>query len=50
MRRIREAIIADQYPAFLRNYFSTLYAADKTKYPTWVVDALRGVNVDLLQD
>ncbi|KAG9660030.1 Queuine tRNA-ribosyltransferase, partial [Aureobasidium melanogenum] len=50
MRRIREAIIADQYPAFLRTYFSTLYAGDQTKYPTWVVDALRGVNVDLLQD
>ncbi|KAI5242799.1 queuine tRNA-ribosyltransferase [Aureobasidium subglaciale] len=50
MRRIREAIIADTYPAFLRQHFSTLHAGDKTKYPTWIVDALRSVNVDLMQD
>ncbi|KAH0290061.1 queuine tRNA-ribosyltransferase [Aureobasidium namibiae CBS 147.97] len=50
MRRIREAIIADTYPQFLRGYFSTLYAGDKTKYPAWIVEALRGVNVDLMVD
>jgi len=50
MRRIREAIIADTYPQFLRAYFSTLYAGDKTKYPTWIVEALKGVNVDLMVD
>ena len=48
MRRIREAIIADTYPQFLRDYFETLYAGDKTKYPSWIVDALRSVDVDLL--
>ncbi|THZ15471.1 queuine tRNA-ribosyltransferase [Aureobasidium pullulans] len=50
MRRVREAIIADQYPAFLRGYFATLYAGDKTKYPGWVVEALKSVGVDLMQD
>jgi queuine/archaeosine tRNA-ribosyltransferase len=48
MRRIREAIIADTYPQFLRDYFDTLYAGDKTRYPTWIVGALRSVGVDLM--
>jgi queuine/archaeosine tRNA-ribosyltransferase len=48
MRRIREAIVADTYPQFLRDYFSTLHAGDKTKYPSWIVDALRSVDVDLM--
>lgn len=50
MRRIREAIIADRYPQFLKAYFSTLYKGDKEKYPAWIVEALRGVNVDLMVD
>jgi len=50
MRRVREAIIADRYPAFLREYFATLYAGDKKKYPGWVVEALKSVGVDLMQD
>lgn len=50
MRRIREAIIADRYPQFLKAYFGTLYAGDKSKYPAWIVEALRGVNVDLMVD
>jgi tRNA-guanine transglycosylase len=48
MRRIREAIIADTYPQFLRDYFEVLYAGDKTRYPTWIVGALRSVGVDLM--
>ncbi|KAL1311477.1 hypothetical protein AAFC00_004419 [Neodothiora populina] len=50
MRRIRLAIIEDRYPGFLKSYFSTLYSGDKTKYPQWAVDALKGVGVDLMQD
>lgn len=50
MNQIRTAIIEDRYPAFLKAYFNTLYAGDKSKYPEWVVDALRGVHVDLLVD
>lgn len=50
MKRAREAIIDDQYPDFLRQYFSTVHSGDKTKYPEWAVVALRGVGVDLLED
>jgi tRNA-guanine family transglycosylase len=50
MRRVREAIIADEYPAFLQKYFATMYQGDKAKYPGWIVEALRGVGVDLLVD
>ena len=48
MKRAREAILADRYPQFLKDFFSKLYDGDKEKYPKWAVDALRGVNVDLL--
>lgn len=50
MRQIRTAIIDDKYPAFLRSYFSTMYAADKSRYPQWAVGALKGVGVDLMTD
>lgn len=50
MRRAREAILEDKYPDFLKNYFNTLYAGEKEKYPTWAIEALRGVGVDLLED
>lgn len=50
MRRVRDAILNDRYPAFLKAHFSTLHAGDRTKYPQWAVDALRGVGVDLLDD
>lgn len=50
VRRAREAIVTDQYPTFLKDYFRKLYAGDKPKYPAWAVEALGGVGVDLLQD
>lgn len=50
MRRIREAVLEDRFPAFLKDYFSTLYAGDKSKYPSWAVGALQGVGVDLMRD
>ncbi|KAF7522586.1 hypothetical protein PCG10_007305 [Penicillium crustosum] len=50
MGKIRQAIIEDQYPAFLRKFFSDIYGGDKSKFPEWAVGALRGVNVDLLAD
>jgi queuine/archaeosine tRNA-ribosyltransferase len=50
MRRIREAVLEDRYPVFLKEYFATLYAGDKTKIPHWVVGALQGVGVDLMAD
>lgn len=50
MRRVREAILEDRYPAFLKGFFERLYAGDKEKYPSWAVGALKGVGVDLLAD
>ncbi|PVI05529.1 queuine tRNA-ribosyltransferase [Periconia macrospinosa] len=50
MRRVREAILADRYPEFLREFFRRLYAGDKERYPGWAVGALKGVGVDLLVD
>jgi len=49
MKRVRQAILEDRYPAFLREFFARLYD-EKSKYPSWAVDALRGVGVDLLAD
>ena len=48
MRGVRQAIVEDRYPAFLRRFFSDLYEGDSKKYPEWAVDALKGVGVDLL--
>jgi queuine/archaeosine tRNA-ribosyltransferase len=50
MGSIRQAIMEDRYPAFLRKFFSNIYVGDKTKYPDWAVGALRGVGMDLLED
>jgi len=47
MGRVREAIIEDGYPDFLRAYFARLYGGDMAKVPVWAVTALRGVGVDL---
>lgn len=50
MKRAREAIIEQRYPDFLKRYFAGLYGGDKKKYPQWAVDALRRVQIDLLED
>lgn len=49
MREVRESIVADRFPAFLKEFFANLYP-DKADYPEWVVDALRKVDVDLMAD
>lgn len=49
MRSVREAIVEDRYPAFLHQFFADLYDGDKTKYPAWAVNALKGVGVDLTE-
>lgn len=49
MREIREAIIMDRYPAFLKEFFGRLYS-DRSEYPDWAVGALRGVGVNLTED
>jgi tRNA-guanine family transglycosylase len=48
MRQIREAILADRYPQFLKDFFGKLYNQQRDKYPEWAVTALRGVGVDIL--
>ncbi|EFX06121.1 queuine tRNA-ribosyltransferase [Grosmannia clavigera kw1407] len=46
MREVRDAILADRFPAYIKDFFAALYP-DKASYPEWAVDALAGVNVDL---
>lgn len=46
MREAREAIVADRFPVFVREFFGRLYPDGKS-YPSWAVDALRGVGIDL---
>ncbi|OAA50472.1 queuine tRNA-ribosyltransferase [Metarhizium rileyi] len=47
MREIRQSIIQDQFPAYIRQFFAALYDS-KTEYPHWAVEALKRVNVDLM--
>ncbi|KIN00445.1 hypothetical protein OIDMADRAFT_124447 [Oidiodendron maius Zn] len=50
MRSVREAIIEDRFPAFLRQFFRDRYDGDKTSYPDWAVEALKTVGVDLMEN
>ena len=45
MRGIRESIKQDKFPEFVRTFMSRMYP-DRT-YPSWVVAALRSVNIEL---
>ncbi|KAF2091514.1 queuine tRNA-ribosyltransferas-like protein [Saccharata proteae CBS 121410] len=47
MAAARTAIIEDEFPEFLRRFFSKRYG-EKRQFPEWAVNALRGVGVDLL--
>ncbi|KAF2805828.1 queuine tRNA-ribosyltransferase [Mytilinidion resinicola] len=49
MKRARHAILEDKYPAFVKDFFGKVYS-DKTNFPVWAVEALKGVGVDLLAD
>ena len=48
MARVRAAIMADRYPAFLKEFFAKQNGGAVTKAPLWAVEALRKVGVDLL--
>jgi tRNA-guanine family transglycosylase len=50
MRLAREAILEDRYPQFTKDFFGKLYDWNKEKYPEWAVNALKGVDVDLLSE
>ncbi|KAF5370826.1 hypothetical protein D9758_001987 [Tetrapyrgos nigripes] len=43
----RNAILAGEFPSYLKKFFATYFGDDG--YPEWVVNALRSVNVDLLE-
>ncbi|KAJ1787557.1 Queuine tRNA-ribosyltransferase catalytic subunit 1 [Coemansia sp. RSA 2167] len=44
MRDIRQAIVEDRYPQFVRNFIKMRFG--KT-VPQWIMDALKSVNIDL---
>lgn len=44
MRQVREAILEDRYPAFVKMFFANYYPKGA---PQWAKDALKGVNVEL---
>ncbi|KHN99799.1 queuine tRNA-ribosyltransferase [Metarhizium album ARSEF 1941] len=46
MRQIRQSIVEDGFPAFVRQFFADRYGV-KTNYPNWAVEALKRVGVDL---
>jgi len=46
MKRVREAIMADTFPAFLQQFFLKLYP--EKNYPEWAINALASVGVSLL--
>lgn len=48
MREVREAIIADEFPAFIRRFFQLLYPGE-TPFPDWAVKALGRVGVALVK-
>ncbi|CAN6674071.1 hypothetical protein TRVA0_050S00474 [Trichomonascus vanleenenianus] len=48
MRSARRAIMADEYPDFVRTFFYNWYHGDMTKYPQWAIEALKTVDIDLL--
>jgi queuine tRNA-ribosyltransferase len=49
MREVRQSIIEDRFPAYIRQFFANLYDS-KTDYPDWAVGALKLVNVDLMAE
>ncbi|KAL5594159.1 hypothetical protein BROUX41_001204 [Berkeleyomyces rouxiae] len=49
MAEVRKSIIDDCFPALIKRFFSDLYDGDKSKYPSWAVNALLGVGVNLIE-
>lgn len=48
MRQVRQAIVEDRFPAFVRRFFGDLYEHDTARYPEWAIAALKRVGLDLL--
>lgn len=49
MRKVRESIVEDRFPAFIKQFFHDLHAGEKKDYPDWAVEALLTVGVDLME-
>lgn len=47
MRQARKAILNDEYPQFVKQFFWDWYNGDESKYPQWAKDALKTVNIEL---
>ena len=47
MQLARNAILEDQYPAFVRKFFLRYFGAKAA--PSWAVTALDGVGIDLAE-
>jgi hypothetical protein len=66
MQRIRDSIKNDCFPAFVRSFVRNYYVKNKTinkeslendkqmesekNIPDWVINSLKAVNIDLLED
>ncbi|KAI8341258.1 queuine tRNA-ribosyltransferase [Chlamydoabsidia padenii] len=48
MNGMREAIMKDDFPAHVKKFFASYFGGDKDKYPTWAVNALNSVGINLL--
>ncbi|KAK9762759.1 Queuine tRNA-ribosyltransferase catalytic subunit 1 [Basidiobolus ranarum] len=46
MKKLRQSIVDDRFPDFLREFMYTRYKKSK-KYPAWIINALKSVNVEL---
>lgn len=46
MKSIRDNITMEKFPEFIQKYFLDIYP--NKDYPSWVVDALEAVNINLL--
>jgi hypothetical protein len=45
----RQSIIDGRFPDFVKQFFRRYYKSH-ANYPSWAVDALRSVNIDLMED
>jgi hypothetical protein len=58
MKRIRDSINGDCFPQFVRSFVLNYYSKNKSKetensngnVPEWVLNALKKVNIDLLDN
>lgn len=50
MKSVRQAIIEDRFPSFLKQFFRDLHHGEKERYPEWAKEALLTVGVDLMID